>query len=815
VCIGCHEGISWSEELVSGYLDSKHLVHSTHVSAEETECAKCHNPANDGENFESMVPAENVPAGGLAAVTCEACHGAGQEHFGLGPIPIPRPGVDSCAGGAVGTVGAACHTDLAADPVSAGHEPYHPEGMNIVEKYKSSPHYNEGEAGHASTKCTRCHTDEGAREYVNITSADTLASAVQGPEASPVQCRTCHNPHNPGELLKAESTSTDRTTGVVTVTGSAEYSTCTNCHGSATADLSPSTVVRYSDYPSPSATTDGPLVGGTNGTTTVLLYHGQRWERIIASTHYDYPSTATTIEGFVVRAKDERACRDCHDVHSADVTIQKQWAESGHAGHIAAIKEEAAAASTKDTLDQTKAVQAAGVGETHPTNPTMAWSHYDWDKSYKDDNNADGIAEKDRADCQRCHTATGSKNYLTSPTTYDPANNDFSHLSGWQRNANGADGTTPDPAKGTKVSGQNELLYCWGCHESATTGALLNPGAITIDIYKFKGAPVAYPDVSSSNVCVSCHSGRASGESVIAAVPGTGATPAAWDNVGFVNSHYMASAGLVYAKIAYTNFVPADTPIGSSTYGASLTTPEDGGSLNSTHRKLGTPAIIGDHGITAEDGLDVGGPCVACHMAAGAKNHTWEMGADAFTNVCVKCHDEEAGVPLTADNYNEIFIEEQAIPFEDAISLALAKLEANFNITYNPAAYPYFYDQSAGGGAAKNWTRSNFAGVLGGTLGDADAEKLMGACFNINLLKRDPAAYAHARTYARRLLYDAIDWLDDRTINQSTGATALAWDPVKYVKGEMATSPETTESAKYLMKYSRSTGAWDTTQERP
>ena len=50
----------------------------------------------------------------------------------------------------------------------------------------------------------------------------------------------------------------------------------------------------------------------------------------------------------------------------------------------------------------------------------------------------------------------------------------------------------------------------------------------------------------------------------------------------------------------------------------------------------------------------------------------------------------------------------------------------------------------------------------------------MGACFNINLLNREPGAFAHARTYSRRLLYDTIDWLDNKAIDRSVSATAVA-----------------------------------------
>ncbi|GAW65318.1 hypothetical protein GPEL0_01f0136 [Geoanaerobacter pelophilus] len=113
----------------------------------------------------------------------------------------------------------------------------------------------------------------------------------------------------------------------------------------------------------------------------------------------------------------------------------------------------------------------------------------------------------------------------------------------------------------------------------------------------------------------------------------------------------------------------------------------------------------------------------------------------------------------------------------------------------------------------KNWTRSNF---LTTALSAADAEKLMGAAFNINLLQRDPAAYAHARSYARRLLFDSIDFLDDGIMNLSAADTAAA-SGIKdalgndvFVKGATALDPTTTEAYKYLAAYDRTTGAWKT-----
>src|SRR5512138_2043695 len=97
-CIECHQGFSWSAAAVGGYLAGKHVVHSSHITAldvREAGCT-CHDVIGDGRTVEAFISTSDVPANGLAAVTCEACHGAGGEHWGVGPIPAPAPGVDAC-----------------------------------------------------------------------------------------------------------------------------------------------------------------------------------------------------------------------------------------------------------------------------------------------------------------------------------------------------------------------------------------------------------------------------------------------------------------------------------------------------------------------------------------------------------------------------------------------------------------------------------------------------------------------------------------------------------------------------------------------
>ena len=57
------------------------------------------------------------------------------------------------------------------------------------------------------------------------------------------------------------------------------------------------------------------------------------------------------------------------------------------------------------------------------------------------------------------------------------------------------------------------------------------------------------------------------------------------------------------------------------------------------------------------------------------------------------------------------------------------------------------------------------------TTGNTTGRYNMGAAFNLNLLEHDPGGYVHNRIYAKRLLYDAIDWADDNLLNYSVGAT--------------------------------------------
>jgi hypothetical protein len=57
--------------------------------------------------------------------------------------------------------------------------------------------------------------------------------------------------------------------------------------------------------------------------------------------------------------------------------------------------------------------------------------------------------------------------------------------------------------------------------------------------------------------------------------------------------------------------------------------------------------------------------------------------------------------------------------------------------------------------------------ILGTSFKLRNATNTIGAFSNYNLLSKDPGGFVHNRRYAKRLIYDSIDWLDDGKLNKS------------------------------------------------
>jgi hypothetical protein len=689
----------------------------------DTACNQCHSSVTEALTGQTLVSQYQLNSPhNQPGLGCESCHGGGAGHNGVGPIPYPLAGETPTQ---IALRCVTCHNGVTALVVN---------GAFTVAPYTNSTSFADSKhatatPAHTSGLCIRCHTNEGA-VLSNISGftgdATILGNAAYGPPVwgggfTAFNCETCHQHGGGLRIVNSRDASgnlvlwdpaKNRATN--------QFDLCTSCHNMYNYNQ---TKVIYSGTAG-----SGTLswVGSGPHTTT-----GTDWYRRIVSTHREKgmstllqipfanmssaaDSSNTRITGYVIRLTNTTdpyyrgPCYDCHGHEaktntgsaapaSTNTTIYTDWAQSGHAGGLLTAKYAAGG-----VLDN--------VAQAYVDSTTNSWSHYNWDSTQT------SAGSDDRGACQKCHTATGISNYLDAPATYDPANNNFSHLISWNK------------VGGSKR--QNELLYCWGCHQDAGTGKLRNPGAITTTEYTHNGAAVSFSDVSSSNVCVVCHSGRGNTDTITNTAAASRSTRLA--------AHHAPAAATLFSAVSHAGY---EFP------GASYANPS-----YFQHDKIGTPA--------AEAPTGSSGPCVACHMGPsssdGKPSHTLAvLSADGSTitnqALCDKCH---TTYPMSA----AILAAESANATNAALLLTDTLMQNNGQTNYQNT----------------DMTASAFLKGATATVGD------YGAFQNSLYNATDVGAYAHNRFYLKRLIFDSIDWAKNGHLTGSimvplTYTGAVAW----------------------------------------
>jgi hypothetical protein len=625
-CYGCHADGMIAKysglQIFSSWLSGPHgnLEGSGNIgipdyySAYDSTCSVCHDKLSEGTLLNSYFLTSGISYLGMADRPingCESCHGSGDSHYGIGPLPYPAPRSSICG---------QCHSDQLDQVSGYNHITASPETDDIYSDYQSSlhassiaaPHYASGSTTDVKATCSKCHTDEGARLYKDVQSGHDGDGTPSNPglttlitssdpavaNATVIQCSTCHDAHSSSRLLRPASGG-----------NSSQYQTCTNCHqvfrdGSGTDDSYHGKNHSYS--------WSGHVVGVGNfdGGHTILDTH-------------DDDDTTTDIEGYVINFAGSSSCTDCHNPHSASKTINVDWANSSHGGHILS------------TIDPV-------TGDANVTDAEgPAFSHYDFKAS-------------NRQACQRCHTATGFKNFVNNPATYNPANNVF-FATGEER----------------------EMLYCWACHTSSA-GGLRDPGTYAdIATYAEPAARISAVPDNGSVLCMSCHSGRESGTEDIAN------STDSFQNKIFVNSHYLPGGGVLFRTVAYE--YPGRNYDNVGTF---------------AHDQIGT---------TGDPDMGSNGPCVGCHMKS-ANGHTLNVvtGAlgsvtdiNSYTNVCTKCHPNK---PTLISNLNNYYAD-----FTDALA-ALSTALTNAGHPYL-GGYPYFTQGDWTNGTLDDNVGKNYMGA--------------------------------------------------------------------------------------------------------
>jgi hypothetical protein len=597
-----------------------------------------------------------------------------------------------------------------------------------------------------------------------------------------VTCAQCHgSSYNPqsGQPIYAAYAQSKHFRNSVAVVG------CQDCHGGGAEHNG----VGPMPYPNPDA---AGKCWGCHKPAFLGTYEPNGVATTIEKAHF---TNVTSFRTLYLTAADKNTCTGCHEPHNPGsgfgASERKAWAESGH-GDLA----------------------------------SAAWvpsASHKWRASGGSEDFSQAIPA---SDCLRCHTAdgfvqfaTGSKPFtsianlagdtkVNSPLNCTAChNNDSFSVRGVSAvstayNATGNDSGTKLTVAQSRIAakfpnvGQSNI--CISCHSGRVSGPNLTAMFAT-----------GTWDLSKTSF-VNSHYMAAAGTMYM--------------EVGFKNfTSLNAPAASNNEGTAFTS---------SKTYNQTLsainTTTPDGvvGGQNSAHRRLGTPLLAGSEGYLPANGsgISTNGPCVTCHMkafnpvagngftppAAGrpANGHSLQIDEATAQELCLQCHADAPhlnggdgagkGLYTTMKNITDMqaaMIEPQKTAFQNGLTLTKQILLIKYKISYDGSSYPYFYDENlplknGKKQAVTDWTRKTVAGVTdaavialananitvipAGGLTQLQAYRLMGACYNLNVLARDPGAFLHARTYSQRLVYDTVDYLDNNKMDFTSLTTARA-----------------------------------------
>lgn len=310
--------------------------------------------------------------------------------------------------------------------------------------------------------------------------------------------------------------------------------------------------------------------------------------------------------------------------------------------------------------------------------------------------------------CVKCHTATGLPEFIKNGGTVV-----FS-----------ANGTTLTAGVGAMEPSNG--FACSTCHNEAdwpnryavTTVPFPSGRSLTFSERNADGQLVP----NDSNLCLECHQGRESANSVDAALRGKDADTVD-KTISFKNIHYFAAGATLFGNEARGLYeYPDKEYVGRNTHG--------------------------------EGGLAGPSQCVECHAT-----HELEVKIDTCENChkSVKTAADLKNIRVSETDYDgdgdvtEGIASEFTVFQERLFAAIQANATANgTGIMYDPGRNPYFFVDADGDGTADKDDKGAVIRY------NAFTPRLLKAAFNYQYSQKDPGAFAHNPKYVMQALYDSI-----------------------------------------------------------
>ncbi len=644
----------------------------------------------------------------------------------------------------------------------------------FVEQWASSPHnraedeafvhWNEDDPQEVPDRCAKCHSTPGYLDYIGAdgTAANSTESGV--PVGSTIECRACHN------QVTIAKTSVLFPSGIE-VTDLGDESRCMECHQGRA-----STVRVNEGIANAGLTDDLDTVSADVGFTNIHYYAAAATQYgTIAKGGYEYDGKSYDSKNEHVAAYD--SCIECHDPHTLEVKLDECTVchtDVASADDLVNIRMAGSLVDYDGDGDMAEGVyfeieglrdilytsMQAYAAEVAGSPVVYNAANYPY---FFVDANADGMADDGDSERYASWTARLAKaayNYQVSlkdpgryahgpkyviQLLYDSIEDmnaglaapmdmaalhriDHGHFAGSEEAFRHWDEDGAVPGRCSRCHSAAGLplyltegvsiaqptangLNCATCHNDVTTFTRYE----VEDVEFPSGATLTLAD-SDANMCLNCHQGRSSTNTVNDRIGATGDDEVS-SSLGFINIHYFAAGATLFGTEAK----------GAYEYAGQL--------------YAGRNAHVGRFDT-----------CIECHnthaltveVEACADCHEGVVTQDDLVNIRVNEVDYDGDGDATEGIGNEI------ATMAEVLYAALQAYAANTDgvdpIVYDSHAYPYFFNDTDGDGAPNDryatWTPA-----------------LLRAAYNYQYAQKDPGAFAHNGVYVIQVLYDSINSL--------------------------------------------------------
>lgn len=324
-------------------------------------------------------------------------------------------------------------------------------------------------------------------------------------------------------------------------------------------------------------------------------------------------------------------------------------------------------------------ITAAWLASPHADGSSGAFTHWDEDGEIP-------------GNCAVCHSSTGAIDYMT--------------------------GTMSMPGILDHPVPLGTVVDCDVCHGPAA-GSLTSvpfPSGVAVDTF------------GSSATCAVCHQGRASAETVRAAV-GDLAEDAVSADLSFINIHYSASAATLMGSVVHGGY-----EYQGKNYQGQFTHVPGAGTCVECHQP---------------HSLDVAQEnCIACHQSA-----------ESFSAIRMSPQD------FDGDGDTSEGIAGPIATLHDRLYAAIQSYASNVAGTpiIYADGYPYFFTDGDGDGAVTEGEAAYPNRYQSWT------PRLLQAAYNYQFVAKDSAAYVHNPRYALQLLFDSLENLSQQVEIDMTG----------------------------------------------